>query len=156
MDLLKHIVYASDEMVMLIICLQGPSTDNDQLGESSVRAVTQVQNRSKGDPKEVAEFYIPTALLRSSSPVFASMLDGPRKESGEKAITITSFQPDTFRAFLDSLLHLANESSRSGDHLFFTPSVIRKVLPVPLLSSRRFEATDILHSPANHDTMPRQ
>jgi hypothetical protein len=79
---------------------------------------------------EASEFYFPAALLRTSSPVFASMLDGPWKESGEAAVTVNNFQPDAFRAFLNCLLHLANDTARSGDELIFTPSVIRKVLPI--------------------------
>ena len=58
------------------------------------------------------------------------MLDGPWKESGDEAVTINTFQADAFRAFLDCLLLLANDTVRPGDPLIFTPSVIRKVLPV--------------------------
>jgi hypothetical protein len=58
------------------------------------------------------------------------MLDGPWRESGGNAITIDTFSPDAFRDFLNCLLALDNETIRAGDPLIFTPSVIRRVLPI--------------------------
>jgi hypothetical protein len=130
MDLLKEVVYTPNETVRLLVCFQGQNAENPQLGASLVSAEEKLKIHSPLVPEVVSEFYFPTALLRGASPVFASMLDGPWKESEVKAIAINSFQPDAFRAFLDSLLHLANDTARSGDLQFFSPDVIRKVLPI--------------------------
>jgi hypothetical protein len=113
----KH-MYSAGQSVKLIVCLQGPDAQ-DSMNSSPENA-----------SRQVSEFYVSTALLRNASPVFASMLDGPWKESGEVAITIHNFEIDAFCVFLDCLHHLANETARSGDTLIFTASVIRKVLPI--------------------------
>jgi hypothetical protein len=105
--------------VKLIIYSQAPEVQESLLSSSP-----------ENTAREVSEFYVSTSLLRNASPVFASMLDGPWKESGEGAIPIHSFEPDAFRVFLDCLQHLSNATARSGDALIFTPSVIRKVLPI--------------------------
>jgi hypothetical protein len=123
-------MYAPGRLVKIIVCSQGPSAigaEGAQLEESLVNAG---QGGAPHISADTSEFHFPTALLQNSSPVFASMLDGQWKESGEGAITINTFPPDVFRAFLDSLVHLANDTARSGDLLIFTPCVIRKVLPV--------------------------
>jgi hypothetical protein len=62
------------------------------------------------------------------------MLDGPWTESGEGAITIQNFESlmrsvSILTAFM-MLDHLANDTARSGYAHIFTPSVIRKVLPI--------------------------
>jgi hypothetical protein len=120
-----QVMYAPGGLVKLIVSPQGPSADNVQ------QKALDSPGRRMAQLFQSFEYFFPTALLRSSSPVFASMLDGPWKESGEHAITITLFQPDVFQVFLDCLLLLANDTARSsGDSLIFSPSVIRKALPV--------------------------
>lgn len=117
-NLSKH-MYSAGGSVKLIVDLQGPEAQDSMLNSSP-------QNTSR----EVSEFYVSIALLRNASPVFASMLAGPWKESGEGAITLHNFEPDAFRVFLDCLHHLANDTARSGDAQIFISSVVRKVLPI--------------------------
>lgn len=118
-NLLPQRMYSSGGSVKLIVYQQGPEAQDPILNSSPENTYG-----------ETSEFYVSTALLRSASPVFASILDGPWKESEEKAITIQNFEPESFRVFLDCLQHLANKTARSGDALIFTPSVIREVLPI--------------------------
>jgi hypothetical protein len=114
----KH-MYTAGGSVKLIVYQQGPEDADSMLNSSPAN-----------ESGEVTDFYVSTGLLRNASPVFASMLDGPWKESGEEAITTKIFKPDAFRVFLDCIQHLANDTTRAGDALIFTPSVIRKVLPI--------------------------
>ena len=110
-------MYAAGGAVKLIVSSHEPKNSSGSDDRQAVSA-------------EATEFYFPAHLLRSSSPVFESILNGPWKESGDDAITINSFQPDAFRAFLDCLLLVANETASPGYSSIFIPSVIRKVLPI--------------------------
>ena len=128
LNLLKQGMYAPGGTIKIIVNLQEPEAVNIPLGAAESRE--KAGNHPPSTPEEASEFHFPTILLRNSSPVFAKMLDGPWKESEDEAVTISSFQPDQFRIFLDCLLLLSNDTARPGDQLIFTASVIRKVLPV--------------------------
>jgi hypothetical protein len=106
--------------VKLIICQQDP--------ESTQHKTSAAKITSAGIAEPGNEFHVSRELRRRSSPVFASMLDGPWKESAEQTITIDSFSVVAFKEFLNCLLIIDNETACAGDP--FKPNVIRKVLPI--------------------------
>lgn len=76
--------------------------------------------------------HIPASLLKSASPIFASMLEKGWKESTERCIRIQDFHRDDFCVFLDCLYAFANATllPKIEAVLFDNPKLLRQVLPI--------------------------
>jgi len=73
---------------------------------------------------------VPTGLLTSSSPIFATMLEQGWRESHERCIPVENFCLDDFRVFLDCLYALANETFGMSITVIDKPKLLRQVLPI--------------------------
>ena len=85
---------------------------------------------SKALERGAKKFVVLSNVLRSASPVFASILDGEWQESTADYVCVRNFKPDDFGVFLDCLSHAANQTARSGDILVFNPILLRRILPI--------------------------